>query len=130
MNRSMTAVQAASGPPLVLRQRYWSEKIASVLFLAPAVLFLLLTSVYPLFYSLWLSFHKWNMTIPRSHPVWFGFKNYQNLWHSDTFKNSLQVTLIFVVFSVAIEFLLGMGLALLATSNLKGMGAIRTVMLF
>jgi multiple sugar transport system permease protein len=130
MNRPLTAADAAMGPPLRLRQSYRGEKIASVLFLAPAVLFLLLTSVYPLLYSLWLSFQKWNMTIPRSHPVWFGFKNYQNLWHSDNFRNSLQVTLIFVVFSVTIEFLLGMGLALLATSSIKGMGAIRTVMLF
>jgi multiple sugar transport system permease protein len=130
MNSRLTAAEAALGPPLVLRQRYRGEKIASVLFLAPAVLFLLFTSVYPLLYSLWLSFHQWNMTIPRSHPVWFGYKNYENLWHSDNFRNSLQVTLVFVVFSVAIEFVLGMGLALLATSSVKGMGVIRTVMLF
>ena len=130
MNDSFLAADPAVGPPLVLRQRFRGEKTASILFLLPAVLFLLFTSVYPLLYSLWLSFQNWNMTIPRSHPVYFGFKNYENLWHSDNFRNSLRVTFVFVVISVAIEFLLGMGLALLATSSIKGMGAIRTVMLF
>ena len=46
------------------------------LFLAPSVIFLLLTSVYPLLNSLRLSFYSWNMTIPFSKPVWFGLGNY------------------------------------------------------
>jgi multiple sugar transport system permease protein len=41
----------------------------------------------------------------------------------------VRITLIFVVVSVAIEFLLGMGLALLATSRVKAIGLIRTVLL-
>jgi multiple sugar transport system permease protein len=118
------------GPPPVLVQKYTGERIASVIFLAPAIIFLLITSVYPLLYSLWLSFHSWNMTIPRSQPIWIGLDNYRNLWGSEAFRNSLKVTLIFVSFAVTIEFLLGMGLALIATSRIKAMGLIRTVMLF
>lgn len=114
----------------VLTQRYTGERIASVIFLAPAVLFLLVTSVYPLIYSFWLSFHAWNMTIPRSKPDYIGLDNYRNLWENDAFRNSLQVTLIFVFFAVVIEFILGMGLALIATSRIRGIGLIRTVMIF
>ncbi len=126
-------VAANSGslaPPPVLVQKYRGERIASVLFLAPAIIFLLVTSVYPLIYSLWLSFHSWNMTIPRSQPIWIGLDNYRNLWESEAFRNSLKVTLVFVTFAVAIEFVLGMGLALIATSRIRAMGLIRTVMLF
>jgi multiple sugar transport system permease protein len=119
----------ADGVP-VLVQKHTGERIASVIFLAPAVLFLLVTSVYPLIYSAWLSFHSWNMTIPRSQPVYIGFDNYRNLWESEDFRNSLKITLIFVTFAVAIEFVLGMGLALIATSRIRVMGLIRTVMLF
>lgn len=114
----------------VLVQKHTGERLASLLFLAPAVLFLLITSVYPLVYSFWLSFHSWNMTIPRSRPVWVGLRNYENLWENAAFRNSLQVTLIFVFVAVSVEFLLGMGLALIATSRIRATGLIRTVMLF
>ena len=40
------------------------------------------------------------------------------------------MTLIFVVSAIVVEFILGMGLALLATSRIRAMGVIRTVMLF
>lgn len=118
------------GPPPVLRQSYRREKLGSALFLAPAVAFLMLTSVYPLLYSLWLSFHSWNMTIPNSKPVWIGSRNYERLLDNPDFINSIRVTLVFVVAAVTIEFLLGMGLALLATSRIRAMGWIRTIMLF
>ena len=101
----------------------------SLLFMTPAVLFLLFTSVYPLLYSLRLSFYSWNMTVPNSRPVWIGLDNYTRLFGDANFLASVRVTLIFVVVSVAIEFLLGMALALLATSSLRTMGLIRTVLL-
>jgi multiple sugar transport system permease protein len=121
---------APADPPPVLKQSHRGEKIGSALFLAPAVAFLLLTSVYPLLYSLWLSFHSWNMTIPNSQPVWIGTRNYERLWDSPEFWNSVEVTLIFVSVAVVVEFIFGMGLALLATSRIRAMGWIRTIMLF
>lgn len=102
----------------------------SAAFLAPAVVLLLLTSVYPLLYSLWLSFHSWNQTIPNSHPVWIGLRNYERLFDDPDFWNSVHVTIIFVTVAVSVEFLFGMGLALLATSRIRAMGWIRTIMLF
>ncbi|HEY8448160.1 MAG TPA: sugar ABC transporter permease [Thermomicrobiales bacterium] len=119
---------AATSEPVV-RQRHTRERWVSVLFLAPSILFLLITSVYPLLYSLWLSFHSWNMMLPNSRPIWYGLDNYRNLWESEAFRNSIRVTLIFVVSAVTIEFVLGMGLALLATSRIRAIGLIRTVLL-
>lgn len=113
-----------------LGQRHTGERLVSLLFLAPAVIFLFVTSVYPLLYSFWLSLHSWNQTIPNSRPVWIGAENYRQLLTNPAFLNSLRVTLIFVFAAVAIEFVLGMGLALLATSKVRAMGVVRTVMLF
>ncbi len=114
----------------VLVQKYTRERVISALFLAPAVIFLLLTSVYPLLNSLWLSFHSWNMMIPFSKPVWIGVENYTKLFHDPAFINSVKITLTYVIAAVTIEFVLGMGLALLATSGVHAMGPIRTVLLF
>jgi multiple sugar transport system permease protein len=70
------------------------------------------------------------MTIPRSRPVWIGPTNYQRLLTDPEFANSLKVTLIFVVVAVAVEFVVGMGLALVATSRIRAVGLVRTVLLF
>lgn len=70
------------------------------------------------------------MTIPNSQPVWVGARNYERLRDNPDFWNSVQVTLIFVVVAVFVEFIFGMGLAMLATSRIRAMGWIRTIMLF
>jgi multiple sugar transport system permease protein len=114
----------------VLVQKYTRERLVLVLFLAPSVLFLLLTSIYPLLNSLWLSFHSWNLMIPFSKPVWIGIENYARLPNDPAFINAIKITLIYVFAAVIIEFILGMGLALLATAGVHAMGPIRTVLLF
>lgn len=118
----------AAGEPIV--QTYRQEKLLSVLFLAPALLFFLITSVYPLLYSLYLSFFSWNMSIPNSQPVFVGLENYVGLIDNSEFISSVQRTIIFVGVAVTVEFLLGMVLALLATSRVKAMGLVRVVFLF
>ena len=114
----------------ILKQTYRRERWVLGLFLAPSVIFLLLTSVYPLLNSLRLSFYSWNMMIPFSKPVWYGLGNYTRLASEQQFWNAVKVTLIYVVAAVSIELLLGMFVALLATSNVHAMGPIRTILLF
>lgn len=114
----------------VITQRHRGDKIGSALFIAPAALVLVLTSLYPLIYSFWLSLHSWNMMIPRSKPVWYGFDNYRALFDDPAFRNSLRITFIFVVSAVTIEMLLGMALALVITSRIRAVGLVRTVLLF
>lgn len=121
------ALAVSDEQPLV--QTHRKERLLSWLFIAPAMIFLLVTSVYPLLYSLRLSFYSWNMTVPNSRPVWVGLRNYTRLFEDADFLSSIRITLIFVVTSVTIEFILGMALALLATSRIRAIGIIRTMLL-
>lgn len=113
----------------VVVQRHGRERLISWLFVAPALLFLLLTSIYPLLYSLRLSFFSWNMSVPNSEPLYIGLRNYTRLFTDPIFQSSVRTTLIFVVSAVTLEFLLGMALALLVTSRIRGIGIVRTVLL-
>ena len=115
--------------PNVVVQTHRKERLLSALFVAPAILFLIITSIYPLLYSLRLSFYSWNMSVPNSQPVFIGLRNYTRLFEDPAFLSSLRVTLIFVASAVTIEFVLGMALALLITSRIKGIGLIRTILL-
>ena len=113
----------------VIVQRHGHERLMSWLFVTPALLFLFLTSVYPLLYSLRLSFFSWNMSVPNSQPVFIGLRNYTRLFSEPVFLSSLRTTLIFVVTAVTLEFLLGMALALLVTTRIRGIGIVRTFLL-
>jgi multiple sugar transport system permease protein len=58
-----------------------------------------------------------------------GFENYAKVFSNVDFLNSLRVTFTFVIFAISIEFVLGMGLALLLNHDLKGKGFIRSMIL-
>ena len=56
-------------------------------------------------------------------------ENYITLFSNPDFINSLRITFTFVISAIAIEFTLGMILALLLNQNLTGKGAIRSMIL-
>jgi multiple sugar transport system permease protein len=118
-------------PRLLLgRGRHRGERWLSIVFLLPAIAVLLVTSAYPLAYSLVLSLDAWNMSIPNSRPVFRGFDNYLGLLKNPEFLSSIVTTLMFVALAVTIEFLCGLAIALLVTSpRLRGVGVVRTALL-
>lgn len=104
------------------------EKILAILLLAPSVAYLLLMSVFPTFYSLYLALS--NFTLYRPDLARFvGLSNFQFLLGDSGFWQSVRVTLIFAVASVALEFALGLGLALLLDRKMKGIGLLRTLLI-
>ena len=66
------------------RQAVWCY-----VFMAPAILGLLLFSLGPMVASLWLSFTSYDML---SSPEWVGAENYVNLAKDQLFRKSLSVT--------------------------------------
>ncbi|MFV2065293.1 MAG: carbohydrate ABC transporter permease [Chloroflexota bacterium] len=105
------------------------ERRPAGLFLLPAVVIILLTTLYPLAYSLFLSGQSWNMAIPNSQPVANFPDNYTALLTDQTFLSSVRTTFVFVGVSVVLELAIGMALALLITSTLRFLGFVRTMLL-
>ena len=63
-------------------------------------------------------------------PVQFvGLKNYVDLLTDSAFHHAVLVTVLFTVLTVVFELVLGMGIALVVSSNFKGRGAMRAAML-
>ncbi len=91
--------------------------------------YLFIILVYPLGYSFWLSFHDWTLRNFVNGVPFVGLQNYIDLFSNPDFVNSLRITFTFVISAIAIEFTLGMGLALLLNRNLFGKGLIRSMVL-
>ncbi|GAK57166.1 carbohydrate ABC transporter membrane protein 1, CUT1 family [Candidatus Vecturithrix granuli] len=89
------------------------RKYVWVFFVGPAVLTLLSLVIFPMLFSLSLSFHHWNV-IRTKEWTWAGWDNYQTILFEDTyFQTSAKVTLWYLLGTVPIQFLLGLMTALL-----------------
>ncbi|WP_417260292.1 carbohydrate ABC transporter permease [Celeribacter sp.] len=89
------------------------DRSLSYILLVPAFLIVLATTLYPLAYSLVTSFREWDLTKQRRPEGFVGLENYGFAFTEPGFQNSLWVTLIFVLTSVALTLVLAMSLALL-----------------
>lgn len=94
--------------------------------LLPLVAILLVFTVYPLFYNIWLSFHEY---APRRRAIEFvGTQNWQQLWNDTRFWQSLTITFVYFAIALAFELVLGMAIALLLDSDGFGFGFLRGVL--
>ena len=100
------------------------------LFVAPALILLLLIVVGPFFYTIALSFTNLSYALPDHDGSFVGFDNYRRLVRSDpVFWDSFGTTLLFVGIAVAVEMLLGFGVALLLAQRLARQRFVLTLVL-
>ncbi|MBD3306931.1 ABC transporter permease subunit [candidate division KSB3 bacterium] len=98
------------------------------LFLTPAIIYLLIMSIYPFVYSLYLSTTRKNLSRPYQ-KGFIGLENYSTLFTNNLFQTAIENTLVLTVASIAIELMLGFFIARLfvAISDVPGNNIIRTV---
>jgi len=104
-----------------------TETRVGIAFLLPALTVLALVSLYPILALLWLSMR--HRVLPFQIDQFIGFDNYALLFVTPRFWNSLTVTGYFAGVSVAIEVILGLGIALLLSHSFKGVGWVRAAVL-
>jgi len=88
-----------------------SAKYVKIIFIIPILFFLISFTLFPFFYSLFLSFS----TVSLSHGIHIEFSGLQNwitLLKDDRFFNALKVTSFIMIIAVTIEYLIGFLLAL------------------
>jgi ABC-type sugar transport system permease subunit len=104
------------------RRREWPW---AVIFLAPALASFALWVFYPLGRTVYLGTQRSDPFGLRTEYV--GFEQYRAVLESSQFHNSLKVTFAYVLISVPIALVLGLGLAVLANTHMRGMRVFRTV---
>ena len=94
------------------------------LFLLPFLILYLIFTLYPIFQSLWISLHNWE--IVGTNINFIGPQNYVRLMEDPLFWASLQHTILFVLLTIPI---IGLGLmfALILNRPVRGIGFFRTL---
>lgn len=126
-NSSSTAVQ--SRKPLSSLGRRLRRIPTPYIFMAPTIIVLLATTIYPLLFSFNLSLRDYNIIKPQLGMPFIGLGNYREVITNPIFRNDLIVTLKFVVGSVTLSIIIGVGLALLFNRPSNGLHLLRTLIL-
>jgi len=113
----------------VLRNPIWFNQgfypYASVL---PAMLVIVLFTIYPVFYAVRISFYQHILTKPNSHPF-IGLENYQHVITSYYFKNALINTSVYTIASVTGVIIFGLIVALLLNTKIRSVNILKIIIL-
>jgi len=105
-------------------RRKTREALTGWVFVSPALVTQILFIYFPLGWSFFVSFFRWNLIRPMR---FIGFDNYTSMFTSSDFWSSMSVTFIYVAVTVPVSILIGLLLALLVNLPwLKGKGVFRT----
>ncbi len=112
----------------VLSEGKKAERRLGLWLCAPAFLVMIAVTGYPIVYSVWLSLQRYDLRFP-AQQKFIGFDNYAAVLSNEYWWTAFGTTMFLTVVSVAIEFVLGMALALVMHRTLVGRGVVRTVAL-
>jgi len=110
------------------RRRHLSDRAILNLFIWPTLILLIAMNIFPLFYSLYLSFTNYS-AIARQIPVWIGFDNFSKILNDEQLWQYFATTGKYVLLSVGLQTIFGFGLAMLVREKFRGSGLLTTLIL-
>jgi multiple sugar transport system permease protein len=122
------AAQTGGRRPPPVSEGKRAERRLGLLLCAPAAIIIVLVTAYPIGYAIWLSLQRYDLRFP-AEQSFAGLSNYVAVLTSPYWWQAFLVTVIIMVVSVAIEFVLGLALALIMHRTIVGRGLTRTVVL-
>ena len=121
----------SAGTPARRRSRGIPERRLAKLMIAPSMALIALVALWPIVYAVWLSLHEYSL-VQAGLSRWAapaGLGNYIDALGDSEFWRATRITFVFTIASVALETLIGLGMAMAMHSAFKGQGLLRTVVL-
>lgn len=106
------------------RKRRLAELLTAGAFLSPTLLIFLAFVLFPVFFSFYLSFHKWNMFSASAEAV--GADNYLAILANPEFWMVLKNTAVYTLGTVPLNMLLALGVATILNRKIAGRRLLRT----
>src|SRR3981189_1972056 len=137
-DRAMTLVESnalleqaarATPEPLARRVRGLSDRAIAWLFIAPTIVLLLAINIFPLLWTLYLSFTNYRANRPNATVLDVGIDNYVSVLTDPDVWAAMQATAHFLFWTIALQTLIGFTLAYLIDRRFRGHGFWTTVIL-
>jgi multiple sugar transport system permease protein len=104
-------------------------KLQPYLFLAPSFVILLVFLIFPLSWNIYIALHDVTLTTILKGWEYVGLENFVTLFEDPDFYTSLKVTLMFVGGSVALQFGVGLLMAIVLNQQIRGAGVFRAILI-
>lgn len=104
------------------------SKLQPYLFLAPSFAILLVFLIFPLSWNIYIALHDVSLITLLKEWEYVGLENFVTLFDDPNFYTSLKVTLMFVGGSVALQFGVGLLMALVLNQQIRGSGVYRAIL--
>jgi multiple sugar transport system permease protein len=105
------------------------SKLQPYLFLAPSFAILLAFLIFPLSWNIYIALHDVSLVTLLKEWEYVGLENFVTLFDDPNFYTSLKVTLMFVGGSVALQFGVGLLMALVLNQQIRGSGVYRAILI-
>jgi multiple sugar transport system permease protein len=119
----------ATPAPLAQRMRGLSDRSIAWIFIGPTMLLLLAINIFPLIWTVKLSFTNFRANRPNASPVDVGIDNYVSVLTDPDVWAAMQTTAHFVFWTIFLQTLIGFALAYLIDRKFRGHGFWTTLIL-
>ena len=114
--------RAAKATPNAVAQKLkgLSDRSIAWLFVSPTILILLIINIFPLIWTIYLSFTNYRVNRPNKDVEFIGLRNYERILSDTDIWITMQATAHFLIWTIFLQVLIGFTLAYLINKNFKG----------
>ena len=110
----------ATPPTLARKVRGLSDRSIAWIFVAPTILLLLAINIFPLIWTIRLSFTNFRANRPNEPLEWVGLRNYERILTDPDVWQTMQATAHFLIWTLFFQVLIGFALAWLINRKFRG----------
>jgi len=108
-------------PPTIARRvKGFSDRTIAWLFVGPTIFLLLAINIFPLIWTIYLSFTNYKANRPNREVTFVGFRNYERILNDADIWLNMQATAHFLVWTIVLQVIIGFALAWLINRKFKG----------
>jgi len=117
---ALTRVARATPPVILHKVRGLSDRTIAWIFVAPTIFLLLAVNIFPLIWTIRLSFTNYRVNRPNAEVEFVGLRNYQRILSDPDVWATMQATAHFLFWTLFFQVLIGFALAWLINRKFKG----------
>ncbi len=116
----MNRIAQATPQGVARRIRGLSDRAIAWVFVAPTIFLLLAINIFPLAWTIRLSFTNYRANRPNADVKWVGLRNYERILTDSDIWLTMQATAHFLFWTLLLQVLIGFGLAWLINRKFRG----------
>lgn len=97
-----------------------SDRTIAWIFIAPTIFLLLAINIFPLLWTIYLSFTNYRANRPNAEVRWVGLQNYERILNNPEIWQTMQATAHFLFWTLFFQVLIGFALAWLINAKFRG----------